>query len=396
MTSVYVAMPTRDGDPNHVCFYAALQAANVEECARNEVVVYPNPYSVVENRNLVVEKFLETDCTHLMMIDDDVHVQPDAIKLLLSLGADVATGCYPVRKGNLVVLAVDHDGQGWSTEWPEETRSCKLCGAGCLLVHRRVLETLEAPTFRWPLFPMRSKVAKDKRGEDMRFCEDAIAAGFKIVCHHRVRCGHYAKVDLASIFDEFWNAPRTLEGQKHPPAWGSHIPALKSISNAFDIRTVIEFGAGEFSTKTFLDRDIFPNLERLISYEHDNGWIKRLRKEIDDDRWTFMYCHVESMLEAAGFAEPADLVFIDCGRPNKAGFDYGIRGDLLAYFEDSDSIVAMHDTETRPLTDYAKACGYKSKQNYVSPYGPSTGIFSNHHDLGALREPRKAQVANAE
>lgn len=396
---VYVVMPTRDNDPSHECFWAALMAANDEPRCADEVQLFPNKYSVVENRNWISESFMRTDCTHLMTIDDDVCVQPDAITCLLDLNTDIAVGCYPFgqsqgRNGLRVCVSVDC-GDGWLAKWPTENLEVERSGAGCMLIHRRVFEKLGKPPFSWPLHPMRSPKCTDTRGEDCRFCDNARAVGFTILCHAGVKCGHYGRFDLANMIDTYWTGPRSIDGQKHPPEWGSHMPALKSIADAYDIRTVVEFGAGEFSTKTFLDRSVFPNLERLLSYEHDDEWIERLKSEISDERWSIQYCHVESMPDAAPMAPQADLVFIDCGRPNKHGTDYMIRGKLLTWFEGSESIVVMHDTETSPLTEFATSANYAHKQNYIAPLGPNTGIFSNHHDLTALPEGQRKEVAHA-
>lgn len=383
--SVWVAMPTRHGNPHQEAFWAALQAANYEPCAHSGVEIYPNPYSVAANRNGVVEAFLRTGCTHLMTIDADVVLQCDAISLLLSLNADVATGYYPISTEAMVHMACDAADGAWVTKWQDETREVHRCGAGCLLIARRVLEKLKPPWFKWPQMPRKSPLCEDPRTEDMRFCDEVRALGFKIMAHHQVRCGHHSSVDVAKMIDHEWAGPLTAKQQAMPPAWASHQPVLRAAAEFVPLRKVIEFGAGKYSTPFFLDRAVFPDLEQLVSVEHDPEWLRKLRDEIKDDRWHPQLEHVEMMPELAALLEPADLVLIDSGRPTAFRADYHLRGALLEYYAASESIVVMHDVETNPLHDYSNDAKYKYKGCYMPPLGPHTGIFCNVHDVAQLK-----------
>ncbi len=368
-------------------FWAALQAANHEPCCSNEVGIYPNPYSVASNRNAVVEGFLKTDATHLMTIDEDVVLQRDAISLLLSLDADVATGYYPISTEVGAHMTCDAGDGAWVRGWQEETREITWCGAGCLLIKRHVLEAIGPPWFQWPQMPRKSKHCKDDRTEDIRFCEEVRELGFKIIAHHQVRCGHHSTVDIAKMIDHEWAGPLTADEQSYPPKWASHRPVLRAIGNTFDIETAIEWGAGKYSTPLFLGRDAFPELTKLISVEHDSEWLARLKNEhgINDDRWHPQLEHIDMMPELAGMLDVADLVFLDCGRPTAFHSDYHIRGALLEHYEKSDSIVVMHDVETKPLHAYGNDANYKYKACFKPRLGPHTGIFSNAHDISALR-----------
>lgn len=388
--SIYAAMPTRTGNPRMDSFWSALQAANYEPCCGNEVEIYPNPYSVAANRNAVVEGFLKTDCTHLMTIDEDVVLQRDAISLLLSLGADVATGYYPIFAGGMAHMACDADDGAWVRGWQDETREIGWCGAGCLLIARHVLEALTPPWFQWPQMPRKSRHCLDDRTEDIRFCEEVRELGFKIMAHHQVRCGHFSTVDVAQAIDSEWISPLTAEEQSYPPKWASHQPVLRAIGHQFDIKTAIEWGAGKYSTRLILDRSAFADLECLVSVEHDADWLRRLKGEygVCDDRWHPQLEHVEMMPELAGMLDPADLVFIDCGRPTSFTADHHIRGALLNYYAASDSIVVLHDVETAPLGSFAGNAAYKHKACFKPRLGPHTAIFSNAHDISVL-QPEK-------
>ena len=88
---------------------------------------------------------------------------------------------------------------------------------------------------------------------------------------------------------------------------GTHVPVLKSIGQLFpEIKTVMEFGSGEFSTLTFLNRVIFPNLERLVSTEAQSEWAENTRTRVGDDpRWTLIPDDETELIA------DVDLIFVD-------------------------------------------------------------------------------------
>lgn len=62
---------------------------------------------------------------------------------------------------------------------------CDGVSAGCLLINKRVFDTLEKPYFEC--------VGEKNNGEDFYFCRKAQDAGFKIYCDPSVLCGHYSE-----------------------------------------------------------------------------------------------------------------------------------------------------------------------------------------------------------
>src|SRR5579859_3848467 len=57
----------------------------------------------------------------------------------------------------------------------------------------------------------------------------------------------------------------------------THLPALLALRFLRPIRRVLELGAGEHSTLAFLDRECFPELETLLSFEQDPQWAERVK-----------------------------------------------------------------------------------------------------------------------
>src|SRR4051794_15044459 len=63
----------------------------------------------------------------------------------------------------------------------------------------------------------------------------------------------------------------------------THLPILIAIGRLFPIKTVLEFGAGNFSTLTFLDRSLFPKVERVHSFETEPDWKRRIEAQAAAD-----------------------------------------------------------------------------------------------------------------
>ena len=60
----------------------------------------------------------------------------------------------------------------------------------------------------------------------------------------------------------------------------THIPILLGLARCRPVVSVLEFGCGEISTRAFLDRRYFPDLQCLESYENDAVWAERLQSQI--------------------------------------------------------------------------------------------------------------------
>jgi hypothetical protein len=95
----------------------------------------------------------------------------------------------------------------------------------------------------------------------------------------------------------------------------THIPVLRHLGQDPKIRHVVELGVGAFSTFSFLDRECFPHLETLTSYESDSAWASPiLNEKYGDDRF-FLFLHAKplsaSVRAGAVDLSGADLVFVD-------------------------------------------------------------------------------------
>ena len=155
---------------------------------------------------------------------------------------------------------------------------------------------------------------------------------------------------------------------------GTHIPVLMSIAKLFSIKTVMEYGSGDCSTLTFLNRDIFPNLEHLVSTESQAHWAEEMSQRIgDDSRW---------MLIPDDETDPiadVDLIFVD----SLTG-ESRVRTLNKILAMNFQGIIVCHDSQE----PYYRETFPKFPYRYNFPqHIPNTAILSIHH-IPKLEEVR--------
>lgn len=156
-------------------------------------------------RNQAVKLFMQGGQDWLFMVDNDT-VPPDGVfELLRHLeGKDVVAVPYPfytIRGGKLTVTdclflpgSVDDIDMPTGKVAGAGFTEVGAAGAGCLLVRRRVFETLEYPWFR---------LAGDETdpAEDIDFCIRARKAGFKIwTTADYGRAEHFKTIPLSHLY----------------------------------------------------------------------------------------------------------------------------------------------------------------------------------------------------
>ena len=149
--------------------------------------------------------------------------------------------------------------------------------------------------------------------------------------------------------------------------WGSHRPALIALARFLPIHSVIEFGAGQYSTRLFLDRKHFPLLTSLTSFEHEKDWAEKVRT--DDPRHTLHVMQPKEFV-AASVGLKADFVFIDSAGDRFLLTDHSL---TLA------PIFAMHDCREGQLRDM----GFKYVRGFNSVV--QTVFVSNTIDLAGIK-----------
>lgn len=155
-------------------------------------------------RNHCVQKFLETDCTHLFFIDSDVIPPSDALRKLLEPNVPAISGAYPIMRAKetggklhrayaLFNMAEVEDGKKEMVPVTGEgIQEIDFCGGGCLLIRRDVFDKIEMPAFKW----MYTEKGDAAYGEDIDFGKKLIDAGIQLYGDLSVECYHFKPILL--------------------------------------------------------------------------------------------------------------------------------------------------------------------------------------------------------
>lgn len=145
-------------------------------------------------RNNIVDRALLNDATHLIMMDTDQIYHPKTITRLLShklpiVGA-VVHRRYPPFDSLMLKRAEDEEGEAkyYSIDdyGDDELIEVDATGSGCLMFDMEVFRNMPRPWFRMRANPKTGFVT----GEDIGFCQDLRAAGYKIFVDTSVPADH--------------------------------------------------------------------------------------------------------------------------------------------------------------------------------------------------------------
>lgn len=201
MNKIYIAVPTSDGS---IYFELSLRLAkwNYQKDIRTTVVYHPFLSPVDHARNTIVKNFLETNCTHLMMVDDDIVPPEEAVEKLLSHDKDIVAAACPLispdKTGKLVTSInaynLDEDDMYSGVELTG-IQKVDAVGTGCIMIKRKVLERLKVPPF---ITEYTSNGIK-YRGEDINFCYQASLIGYDTYVDFDLKCKHIKQCNLLEL-----------------------------------------------------------------------------------------------------------------------------------------------------------------------------------------------------
>ncbi len=151
---------------------------------------------MVVSRNLLREEALSSDYEYLLSLDADIVLNKDALSNLVSYKKPLLTAIYfrvltgqDGRKNMLpMIFKKDEKDPNFIKAMKYVPNpgllSVDMCGLGCLLIHKSVLEKIK---FRY-----------DKGFDDEAFCVDALNNNFKIYADTKTICKHM-------ILERPWN-----------------------------------------------------------------------------------------------------------------------------------------------------------------------------------------------
>jgi hypothetical protein len=175
---------------------------------------------------------------------------------------------------------------------------------------------------------------------------------------------------IRTRLSKFFSTPRALND------YATHVPILIGLARLREVRRVLEFGCGRYSTLTFLNRSAFPHLERLHSVENDSAWAATIQEVAkDDDRWTLRLVNGEIAESVSDLdLESFDLILID---DSKTSVQRGATIRAIAAKQPQRPWIVIHDYEVDEYRDAAS--GFKNRHRFRA-YNPETGVVGNRVD----------------
>lgn len=147
----------------------------------------------------------------------------------------------------------------------------------------------------------------------------------------------------------------------------THIPILIAVGLKYPIKTVLELGTGYYSTPTFLNREVFPDLEELISYEDDPKW-----RYIAMETYKDVRMHLVEELPSP--THPYDLIFVD---NSQSGVTRAQTIRRVAE-EATTSLCVIHDAED--VNYIPEICRFKQTMT-IKTYDKWTALATNNLEL---------------
>lgn len=149
-------------------------------------------YDCARARNDIVRMALEGGFDYIFMVDADMYVPKDALQKMLEYPTEICLGLCP-RKNTKVgktciykIGQVNYEDAYTYYDLPKKDR-VMVHGGGlaCALIKMDIFKNLTYPWFRYVTYQDGSELS-----EDLYFCSQAKANGYKIYVDTRVRCGH--------------------------------------------------------------------------------------------------------------------------------------------------------------------------------------------------------------
>jgi hypothetical protein len=185
---------------------------------------------------------------------------------------------------------------------------------------------------------------------------------------------------LARLLSKF-HALRDRHVLRVPPRaanpYLTHIPILLAAARWRPLAAILEFGCGDISTRSFLDRRFFPQLQRLESYENDAAWADRLRQQVGADPRLNLHFVPGAVASVAGAIdlEQFDLIFID---DSSTADERSATIRAVSTKRPRRPVVVVHDFE---LLVYRAAAQLFKHRYRLTGLNPNTGVLSNEAPL---------------
>lgn len=195
MSKIFIAIPTYE----NIQPETFKSIYGLDRCGHYVVFDFSRGYDVATARNNIANQAKAENADYVLMVDNDVILQGDALRNLLEQPVDVCLGFYAHRWGNVYngKTNVCRLGEYNYTDMysVEELRQLRESGVyreqihggglGCALIKTDVFNRIAFPYFKWTHYQDGNVL-----GEDLNFCERCKEQNIPIYVDTRVGCQH--------------------------------------------------------------------------------------------------------------------------------------------------------------------------------------------------------------
>ena len=188
MSKILIAIPTFE----NIMPETFKSIYDIDSCGNELSFEFVKGYDCARARNEIVRLALEGGFDYIFMVDADMYVPKDTLQKLLEYPTEICLGLCP-RKNTKVgktciykIGQINYEDAYTYHDLPKKDR-VMVHGGGlaCALIKTSIFKNLTYPWFRYVTYQDGSELS-----EDLYFCLQAEANGYKIYVDTRVRCGH--------------------------------------------------------------------------------------------------------------------------------------------------------------------------------------------------------------
>lgn len=167
---------------------------DIDPCGNDLDFEFVKGYDCAKARNVIAQIALKLDYDYTLMIDSDVIVPADTIKLFLDNPVPICFGIYPhkhttAHEAEIFKLGTqNYENRFLYSELTEPRIKVKGAGFGCAFVNTEVFRKLPYPQFQYVAFDNGAYLS-----EDLYFCSIARREGYDLWADTRIRCKHLAR-----------------------------------------------------------------------------------------------------------------------------------------------------------------------------------------------------------
>jgi len=345
------------------------------------VIELPHHFSA----NTLIDSLLMTNCDSLLFVDDDMVFSPNDLDKLRDdedgFNYDMLQGLclsrnYPHRP---LIMEPWENGQFKINTIPQVNTIVDVayCGLAFTLCRRSIIEKVAVNK---PSDEMFFHWGEKGDSEDSVFSAKIRAVGGKLGVNTKVCIGHRVPVVIRWNHEHHGVAYEETRTGASMEAYGTHRPILEKLIEGAAIKTVLEFGTGNFSTDFFIDK-----VEHLTSIEQQrHNYFQQYEKKFGDRKDFDLKCMMGPGLGADWLRDydgQFDLIFVDgdaVGRPLAINQAFNKTSIIVAHDTES----GIYDWESVEVPEGWQVIEFKEKV-------PWTTVWTNNSEVVELLNKRE-------